>query len=187
MKPVVKVRVPATSANLGPAFDCAGLALTCHDVLDVAVTDGGLSVEVAGVGEGELPTDESHLVVRAFRAACDELGWSPAGLRLRARNEIPQGRGMGSSAAAVVAGVYAAWALCPDVGAVDGNAFSLEPTLQQSAYFRAPNRVRCVEGMYHVGGGTHPGAGIPGVLLGAGVTAGLVAADARIRRPVAVR
>ena len=74
-----------------------------------------------------------------------------------------------------------------ELGAVDGNAFSLEPTLQQSAYFRAPNRVRGVEGMYHVGGGTHPGAGIPGVLLGAGVTAGLVAADARIRRPVAVR
>jgi phytoene desaturase len=66
-----------------------------------------------------------------------------------------------------------------ELGAVDGNAFSVEPTLQQSAYFRAPNRVRGVTGMYHVGGGTHPGAGIPGVLLGAAVTAGLVAADAR--------
>jgi phytoene desaturase len=70
-----------------------------------------------------------------------------------------------------------------ELGAVDGNAFAVEPTLQQSAYFRAPNRVRGVAGMYHVGGGTHPGAGIPGVLLGAGVTAGLVAADARLRRP----
>jgi phytoene desaturase len=69
-----------------------------------------------------------------------------------------------------------------ELGAVDGNAFAVEPTLQQSAYFRAPNRVRGVAGMYHVGGGTHPGAGIPGVLLGAGVTAGLVAADARLRR-----
>jgi phytoene desaturase len=67
-------------------------------------------------------------------------------------------------------------------GAVDGNAFGLEPTLQQSAYFRPPNRVRGVAGMYHVGGGTHPGAGIPGVLLGAAVTAGLVKADARGRR-----
>ena len=67
------------------------------------------------------------------------------------------------------------------LGAVDGNAFSIEPTLQQSAYFRAPNRVRGVAGMYHVGAGTHPGAGIPGVLLGAEVTAGLVAADARLR------
>jgi phytoene desaturase len=70
-----------------------------------------------------------------------------------------------------------------ELGAVDGNAFAIEPTLQQSAYFRAPNRVRGVAGMYHVGGGTHPGAGIPGVLLGAEVTAGLVTADARIDRP----
>jgi phytoene desaturase len=67
------------------------------------------------------------------------------------------------------------------LGAVDGNAFSLEPTLQQSAYFRAHNRVDGVAGMYHVGGGTHPGAGIPGVLLGAAVTAQLVQADARAR------
>ena len=64
-----------------------------------------------------------------------------------------------------------------ELGAVDGNAFALEPTLHQSASFRPPNRVRGVRGLYHVGGGTHPGAGIPGVLLGAEVTAGLVAAD----------
>ena len=118
----VKVRVPATSANLGPAFDCAGLALARHDVLDVAVVPEGLTVEIDGVGAGELPTDESHLVVRAFRAACAELGWTPPGLHVSARNAIPQGRGMGSSAAAVVAGVLAAWSLCPDVDAVDGNA-----------------------------------------------------------------
>jgi homoserine kinase len=118
----VSVRVPATSANLGPAFDCAGLALTRYDVVDVAVVDSGLSVEVTGVGAGELPPDESHLVVRAFRAACDELGWTPPGVRFRARNGIPQGRGLGSSAAAVVAGIEAAWALCPDVEVTDGNA-----------------------------------------------------------------
>jgi phytoene desaturase len=66
-------------------------------------------------------------------------------------------------------------------GAVAGNAFSIEPTLHQSALMRPPNRVRGVEGMYHVGAGTHPGAGIPGVLLGAAITAGLVAADAGVR------
>ena len=118
----VRVQVPATSANLGPAFDSAGLALSRHDVLEFAETGSGLAVEVSGVGAGELPTDESHLVVRAFRAACAELGWSPAGLRVVAENTIPQGRGMGSSAAAVVAGVVGAWALCPDVGAVDRDA-----------------------------------------------------------------
>ncbi len=115
----VRVRVPATSANLGPAFDCAGLALTCHDTVEFAVEPAGLSVEVTGLGAGELPTDGTHLVVRAFRAACDELGWSPSGLGVRAENCIPQGRGMGSSAAAVVAGVMGAWALCPSVEAVD--------------------------------------------------------------------
>jgi homoserine kinase len=119
---VATVQVPATSANLGPAFDCAGLALTCHDSLEFTVTGGGLAIGIEGVGAGELPTDESHLVVRAFRAACEELGWQPSGLRLVARNGIPQGRGMGSSAAAVVAGVVGAWALCPDVEVRDDAA-----------------------------------------------------------------
>jgi phytoene desaturase len=64
-----------------------------------------------------------------------------------------------------------------ELGAVDGNAFAIEPTLHQSAYFRRPNRDRTVDGLYHVGGGTHPGAGIPGVLLGAEVTASLIEED----------
>jgi phytoene desaturase len=72
-----------------------------------------------------------------------------------------------------------------ELGAVDGNAFAVEPTLQQSAYFRQPNRDRRVRGMYYVGGGTHPGAGIPGVLLGAEVTAGLVAEGRPARRRAA--
>jgi homoserine kinase len=118
----VRVRVPATSANLGPAFDCAGLALTRHDVLEFAVLPSGLEVSISGVGAGELPTDESHLVVRAFRGACAYLGWTPPGLRVVADNGIPQGRGMGSSAAAVVAGLVGAWALCPDVDGIDDDA-----------------------------------------------------------------
>jgi phytoene desaturase len=70
------------------------------------------------------------------------------------------------------------------LGAVDGNAFSVEPTLHQSAAFRRPNRDRRLRGLYHVGGGTHPGAGIPGVLLGAEITARLVREDhpATVRR-----
>lgn len=69
-----------------------------------------------------------------------------------------------------------------ELGAVAGNAFAVEPTLHQSAYLRMPNRDRRVAGLYHVGGGTHPGAGIPGVLLGAQITAGLIATDLRRRR-----
>ena len=64
-----------------------------------------------------------------------------------------------------------------DLGAVWGNAFAVEPTLHQSAWFRQPNRDKRVAGLYHVGGGTHPGAGVPGVLLGAEVTTGLIARD----------
>ena len=118
----VRVRVPATSANLGPAFDCAGLALACHDVVEFTVAADGLKVAMSGEGAHTLPANEDHLVVRSFRAACAELGWTPPGLRVVAENAIPQGRGMGSSAAAVVAGVMGAWALCPDVDAIDGNA-----------------------------------------------------------------
>jgi homoserine kinase len=118
----VRIRVPATSANLGPAFDCAGLALACHDSLEFTVAAHALKVTMTGEGASILPTGKDHLVVRAFRAACDELGWHPPGLRLIAQNSIPQGRGMGSSAAAVVAGVLGAWALCPDVPEVDRDA-----------------------------------------------------------------
>ncbi len=118
----VRVRVPATSANLGPAFDCAGLALTLHDDVEFAVAEAGLEVTVTGVGPDDLSCDERHLVVRSFRAACDLLGWSPPGLRVRAHNAVPQGRGMGSSAAAVVAGVVGAFELCPDVDVRDDDA-----------------------------------------------------------------
>ena len=64
-----------------------------------------------------------------------------------------------------------------DLGAAYGNAFAVEPTLQQSAWLRPPNRDRQLRGLYFVGGGTHPGAGIPGVLLGAEVTVGLITRD----------
>jgi phytoene desaturase len=72
-----------------------------------------------------------------------------------------------------------------ELGAAHGNAFAVEPTLQQSAALRQPNRDRSLRGLYYVGGGTHPGAGIPGVLLGAEITTALVAADRPApRRPM---
>lgn len=105
----VRVRVPATSANLGPGFDALGLALAHYDEVEVwALGSPEVSVEVTGEGAGELPTGEDHLVVRAIRAALDEVGAPQTGLRLRCHNTIPHGRGMGSSAAAVVAGILAA-------------------------------------------------------------------------------
>lgn len=112
----VRVTVPATSANLGPGFDALGLALELRDrltaeVLAAGVLPGGVSVRVEGEGEGEVALDESHLVVRAMRAAFGALGVEPAGLRLQCRNVVPHARGLGSSSAAIVGGLVLARAL----------------------------------------------------------------------------
>ncbi|MDQ6851913.1 MAG: homoserine kinase [Actinomycetota bacterium] len=106
----IQVRVPATSANLGPGFDALGLALTLHDDLVARVAGEGLMVDVAGEGQS-VSRDETHLVIRAMRAAFAELGSQPRGLELACTNRIPHGRGLGSSAAAIVAGVLLARAL----------------------------------------------------------------------------
>ena len=110
----VRVRVPATSANLGPGYDSFGLALDRHDEVTASVTGGGLAIELAGTQTEQVPLDESHLVVRSMRACFDLLGGQPPGLRLHCVNRIPHGRGLGSSAAAIVAGVELARGLCPD-------------------------------------------------------------------------
>ena len=107
----VRVRVPATSANLGPAFDCAGLALSLYDDVVVRVADSGLVVDIAGEGAEDLPRTKRHLVVTSLRAAFDELGGQPRGLEVVCANRIPQSRGLGSSSAAIVAAVVAARAL----------------------------------------------------------------------------
>lgn len=107
------MRVPATSANLGPGFDALGLALSLHDEVEARVAPSGLSIEVSGEGAADVAdAGEKHLVVRVMRAAFDALGHAqPPGLALRCVNRIPHGRGLGSSAAAIVAGVLAARAL----------------------------------------------------------------------------
>ena len=109
----VRVRVPATSANLGPGFDTLGLALGLYDDVEVAVTPSGVDIEVTGEGAAEVAdAGEKHLIVRALRVALDELDIpQPGGFALRCVNRIPHGRGLGSSAAAIVAGLVAARAL----------------------------------------------------------------------------
>ncbi|MDQ3663348.1 MAG: homoserine kinase [Actinomycetota bacterium] len=104
----VAVEVPASAANLGPGFDSFGLALSLRDRVELEATPTGLDVEVDGADAEDLPRDESHLVVRAVYSALDALGARPGGLRLRCRNRVPHGRGLGSSAAAIVAGLVAA-------------------------------------------------------------------------------
>ncbi|GGM34973.1 homoserine kinase [Longimycelium tulufanense] len=134
----VRVTVPASTANLGSGFDTLGMALGLHDVVEVEATRSGLVIEVTGQGAGQVPTDERHLVVRALCAAWETLGTSPAGLRLRCHNAIPHSRGLGSSAAAAVAGVAAAYTLHaategrePDLG--DPRALQVAASLEGHA------------------------------------------------------
>mgnify|MGYP003494559471 CR=1 FL=1 len=104
----VRVRVPATSANRGPGFDVFGLALGLHDVVEVHATTGATRTTVRGEGADTVPQGEDHLVVRALRTGLELAGASQVGIELTAFNRIPHGRGLGSSAAAVVAGLMAA-------------------------------------------------------------------------------
>ena len=114
----VKVRVPATSANLGSGFDTVGLALDYHDELTFTMcadpSNRAAQVLIYGEGENTLPRDETHLVVSTFRRACQTLGLGRVGFILEAHNTIPQARGMGSSAEAIVAGIAAAAAFAHD-------------------------------------------------------------------------
>jgi len=125
----VRVRVPATSANLGPGFDAVGLALGLYDDVVVRIADSGLHVDVAGEGADDVHRDKRHLVVRAVRAAFDALGGQPRGLEVVCANRIPHGRGLGSSAAAIVAGITAARHLVLG-GMTDDDALSLAAAIE---------------------------------------------------------
>ncbi|MGE9809143.1 homoserine kinase [Janibacter sp. G1551] len=133
----VRVRVPASSANLGPGFDSIGLALGVWDECVAEVLEApGLIIEARGEGAEEVPRDERHLVHRAMVRAWERVGSQvPAGLRLTCTNAVPHGRGMGSSATAIVTGITAALALTdlaeggngtPDLDVVNDLASELE-------------------------------------------------------------
>ena len=108
MRGSVTVEVPATSANLGPGFDSLGLALGLRDEVTAETADSGVRVEVFGEGAGTVAEDEGHLVASSMLRTFDSLGVEAPGLRLRCRNRIPHARGLGSSSAAIVAGIMLA-------------------------------------------------------------------------------
>ena len=123
----IQVSVPASSANLGPAFDCLGLALDLWNEARFEPVGDGLAVEISGEGESELATDEGNLIVKAFQLVYKEAGKaSPTGLHIQCRNRIPLGSGLGSSSAAIAMGLSAANALL-------GKPFSLNGLLNMGA------------------------------------------------------
>lgn len=118
----VQVKVPATTANLGPGFDTLGLALSFYDEITAEVREApGATVTVHGVGAGEVATDESNLVVRAVAYTFEKYGHEMPGLNLTCENRIPHGRGMGSSAAAIVAGIMVAKGLLDGIVDIDAD------------------------------------------------------------------
>jgi len=108
----IQVQVPATSANLGPGFDSFGLAFGMYDRYVAQILDeGGLDIDVAGEGSDEVPRTDKNLLVKAINKGFDYLGGRPKGLAVRALNVIPHGRGLGSSASAIVGGLVLARSL----------------------------------------------------------------------------
>ena len=103
----VAVSVPATSANVGPGYDCLGLALELRDVYTAALVDRpGVQVEVFGQGAGVVAVDEANLVADSLLRGLTLFGEAPPlGIRLRCRNQVPHARGLGSSSAAIVGGL----------------------------------------------------------------------------------
>lgn len=137
MIPVAKqvhVQVPATSANLGSGFDTIGLALNYYDELTFTLKDDtndhSVTVLIDGEGEDTLPRDETNLVVSTFRKACNTLGLERLGFTLEAHNRIPQARGMGSSAEAIVAGISAAAAFAQEGDLNRDAVFELAATIE---------------------------------------------------------
>ena len=110
----IRVVAPATTANLGPGFDCLGLALDLWNQLDVLPGDPGAGpvVEIIGEGAGELSTGRDNLVYRSMAFLFQEAEREVPQLRLRCQNQIPLERGLGSSAAAIAGGLVAANAMC---------------------------------------------------------------------------
>lgn len=104
---MIKIRVPATSANMGPGFDSLGVALDLYNYVSVEETESGLSIEILDDTKKFLPTDERNLIYKCMREVFDACGYRPHGLRLVLENNIPVTRGLGSSSAGIVGGLYA--------------------------------------------------------------------------------
>ena len=105
---MVKVKVPATSANMGAGFDCLGVALGLYNYVEAEETDNGLVIDIKDSTADYLPGNERNLVYRSMKTLFDEVGYTAKGLHLVQKNDIPVTRGLGSSSAGIVGGLLAA-------------------------------------------------------------------------------
>jgi homoserine kinase len=157
----VRISVPASSANLGPGFDALALALDCRDQVRITPRnlgpncgdDRGVTVRVRGEGAGEVPEGRDHLVVRALHAAAAAIGYTPPELDLSCDNAIPHARGLGSSGAAIVAGVLGAYALAERE--MDERALRVAAELEGHADNVAASMYGGLVITYTEGGGCH--------------------------------
>lgn len=105
----VKVRVPGTTANCGPGFDAVGIACTIYNDLELTLSEEGtLVIEIEGEGKDLIPTDETNVVWQVMQRVFEKVGKTYQGIHIKMNNQIPLSRGLGSSAAAIVAGLFAA-------------------------------------------------------------------------------
>ena len=111
MPAAVRVRIPASVANLGPGFDVLGVAVRMHLEIEIEPRRDSVEIMVEGEGAEQLAADESNLVVHSMNVFFDHVGRRPPGYAVRIKNPIPLGSGLGSSAAAVVGGLFAARAV----------------------------------------------------------------------------
>ena len=107
----ITVTVPATSANLGPGFDCLGMALNLRNEFRFSPRLEGISIDVNGEGSGSIPTDKSNLIVQSMQFLCDYVGRPLPGCHIEQINHVPAASGLGSSSTATVAGLMGANAL----------------------------------------------------------------------------
>ena len=104
---MIRVKVPASSANMGAGFDTLGVALSLYSRLEVEETESGLVIETKNAG-GYVPTDKNNLVYRAMQTLFNEAGYTPKGLIIRQSSDIPMTRGLGSSSGCIIGGMLAA-------------------------------------------------------------------------------
>ncbi|OGR85414.1 MAG: homoserine kinase [Elusimicrobia bacterium RIFCSPLOWO2_01_FULL_54_10] len=124
MKKWAKVRVPASTSNLGPGFDVLGLALDLFNEVEVRVDRKlqGVSIEIEGEGKTSLPRNENNVIWKTMEKVLSKLNAPTAGYELKFINRIPLARGLGSSAAAILSGVLA------------GNAISGSPLKKDEVF-----------------------------------------------------